>query len=94
MRFSGNGSAGNLASLTLLKSEKVFDSLQPPDMRWLLTIFIALIVLLTCIPWLSKLGLGRLPGDINFRIGRFPIRLPIASTILILVGAYLFGRLI
>ncbi len=63
-------------------------------MRWILTILIALIVLLTCVPWLTKFGLGRLPGDINFRLGRREVKIPIMSTLLIMIGAFLIGRLI
>lgn len=63
-------------------------------MRWILTILIALMVLLTLVPWLSKFGLGHLPGDINFRLGKRRISIPLASTILIVLGAYLIGRLI
>lgn len=64
------------------------------NMRWILTILIALMVLMTLVPWLSKFGLGRLPGDINFRLGKRHISIPLASTILIVLGAYLLGRLI
>ena len=62
-------------------------------MRWILTILISLMVLMTCIPWLSRFGLGRLPGDINFRLGKRKISVPLASTVLIVLGAYLIGRL-
>ncbi|MBO5658996.1 MAG: DUF2905 domain-containing protein [Duodenibacillus sp.] len=62
-------------------------------MRWILTILISLMVLMTCIPWLSRFGLGRLPGDINFRLGKRKISIPLASTVLIVLGAYLIGRL-
>ena len=36
--------------------------------RWLLTIFLALVVFSAMLPWLEKLGVGRLPGDLRFRI--------------------------
>lgn len=63
-------------------------------MRWLLTILVLLMVVLTSIPWLSKFGLGKLPGDINFSIGKHHISIPLASTILIFVVCYFIGRLI
>lgn len=63
-------------------------------MRWIFTILIALMILLTALPWLSKFGIGKLPGDINFRLGRRQISIPIASTVLIVVFAFLVGRLI
>lgn len=35
--------------------------------RWLITIFIATAILSTTWPWLAKLGIGRLPGDLRLR---------------------------
>ena len=58
-------------------------------MRWIFTILIVLMVLMTAVPWLSKFGLGRLPGDINFMLGRRKISIPLASTLLIFIGACL-----
>lgn len=63
-------------------------------MRWILTILISLMVLMTAVPWLSKFGLGRLPGDINFTVCGRRISIPLASTVLIVLGAYLIGRLL
>ena len=37
-------------------------------MKWLLTTFLALLVLTALQPWLQKLGIGRLPGDLRFKI--------------------------
>ena len=51
--------------------------------RWLLTIFIALIVFSAMLPWLQKLGIGRLPGDVRFTLFGKTFFLPFASTILI-----------
>ena len=63
-------------------------------MRWMLTILVALMVLLTVVPWLTRFGLGRLPGDINFTIGRRKVSIPLASTILVFLAIFLVGRLI
>ncbi len=52
-------------------------------MRWLIIIFLAIIVLTSAIPWLQKLGIGRLPGDFNFSLFGKNIQIPIASTVLI-----------
>lgn len=39
--------------------------------RWLIVVFIALLVFSGLRPWLDRLGLGRLPGDFRFRfLGR------------------------
>jgi hypothetical protein len=51
--------------------------------RWTLTIFFGLIVFSAALPWLEKLGIGRLPGDIRFTLFGKTIFLPFASTILL-----------
>lgn len=63
-------------------------------MRFVVTLFIGLIVLTALQPWLQKLGLGRLPGDLRFRIGKREILLPFASTLLLTVVVFLIGRFI
>lgn len=50
--------------------------------------------LMTCVPWLARFGLGRLPGDINFRIFGRRISIPIASTLLIFLMFFLIGKLL
>ena len=52
-------------------------------MKWLLTTFLALLVLTALQPWLQKLGLGRLPGDLRFRRNGKEIVLPVTSTIVL-----------
>jgi hypothetical protein len=52
-------------------------------LRWLLTIFVALAVFATMLPWLEKIGLGRLPGDVRLRLFGKTYQLPFASTILL-----------
>jgi hypothetical protein len=63
-------------------------------MRFVVTLFIGLIVLTALQPWLQKLGIGRLPGDLRFRIGKREVLLPFASTLLLTVLVFLIGRLI
>ncbi len=63
-------------------------------MRWLLTMFIALVVLTALQPWLRRIGIGRLPGDVNFRIGSREYSFPFASTALLSLLMFLIGRLI
>lgn len=62
--------------------------------RWVLTIFIALIVFSALLPWLEKLGVGRLPGDLRFKLFGKTIFLPFASTILLSLCALLLARLL
>ncbi|WP_338846054.1 DUF2905 family protein [Massilia sp. W12] len=60
--------------------------------RWVLVIFITLLILSYLLPWLEKLGLGRLPGDFRFKLfGRIHV-LPFASTILLSLLAALIGK--
>lgn len=60
--------------------------------RWVLTIFIALIVFSALLPWLEKLGVGRLPGDVSFSLFGKRIFLPFASTILLSTVVFLVAR--
>ncbi len=62
--------------------------------RWTLTIFIALVILSAALPWLEKLGIGRLPGDLRFSLFGKVVFLPFASTILLSVLIFLGGRLL
>lgn len=63
-------------------------------LRWILTIFVALIVFSALLPWLEKLGIGKLPGDIRFTLFGKKIFLPFASTLLLSMLALLVGRLL
>ena len=60
--------------------------------RWVLTIFIALIVFSAALPWLEKLGVGRLPGDVKFSLFGKTVFLPFASTILLSSVIFLAAR--
>ena len=62
--------------------------------RWLLTIFLALVVFSAMLPWLEKLGVGRLPGDLRFRIFGKTFFLPFASTIVLSLVFFLAARFI
>ncbi|MDB5776829.1 MAG: hypothetical protein JWP38_2962 [Herbaspirillum sp.] len=60
--------------------------------RWVLVIFLALIVFSQALPWLEKLGIGRLPGDVRFTLFGRVFSLPFASTILLSVVVFLLAR--
>jgi Protein of unknown function (DUF2905) len=62
--------------------------------RWVLTTFIALSILSASLPWMKKLGIGRLPGDFTLRmIGReYPF--PFMSTILLSILLSLAARML
>ena len=48
--------------------------------RWLIILGVVLVVAGLLWPWLSKLGLGRLPGDIVVERENFRLYLPIATS--------------
>lgn len=55
--------------------------------RWLVIVFLALLVFSAIGPWLEKLGLGRLPGDLRFRFAGRDWFIPLGSSVLIsLIG--------
>jgi hypothetical protein len=62
--------------------------------RWMLVIFLALLLISWATPLLRKLGLGRLPGDFHFRAFGREWFIPLASTVLLSLLASLIGRLI
>ena len=52
-------------------------------LKWVLALVIALIVLTALSPWLSRYGLGRLPGDLTVRYKGRLYYLPFTSTVLL-----------
>jgi hypothetical protein len=64
--------------------------------RTLITIGVALVLIGLAWPWLAKLGLGRLPGDIvvekeNFRL-YFPITTAIIISLVVTLAFWLFRK--
>jgi Protein of unknown function (DUF2905) len=54
-------------------------------MKWLIAIGLALIVVGLLWPWLSKVGLGRLPGDIAIERGNLRLYFPITTCLIVSV---------
>ena len=63
-------------------------------LRWMIVIFLALVVLSWLTPWLNKLGVGKLPDDLRFRLFGREWYLPLASTVLLSFVASLISMLI
>lgn len=51
--------------------------------KWLIILGVALILTGLAWPWLSRLGLGHLPGDIHIERKGFSFYLPITSSIVV-----------
>ena len=62
--------------------------------RWLLVIFVALIVINAFTPLFAKLGLGKLPGDLRFRLFGREWFIPLTTTILLSMVASVVAKLI
>jgi hypothetical protein len=62
--------------------------------RWLLVIFLALLVFQGLHRWLEKIGLGRLPGDFRFKLFGRDFFLPVASSVLLSLVAMGISHLI
>ncbi|MBS5492863.1 MAG: DUF2905 domain-containing protein [Sutterella wadsworthensis] len=63
-------------------------------MRWVICIFVLLVVVLSSVPTLRRWGLGRLPGDINFKFLGKQIEIPLMSTILLTAIVAIVARLL
>jgi hypothetical protein len=65
-------------------------------MRWLVILVATVVVVSLAWPWLARLGLGRLPGDITFTRGGRSYRIPMTTTLLLSLllslVVHLFGR--
>lgn len=62
--------------------------------RWLIVIFIALMLINWFTPFFRNLGFGRLPGDLRFTIFGREIFLPLTTTIILSLVASGVSKLI
>jgi hypothetical protein len=53
--------------------------------QWLIAIGVVLVVVGLLWPWISRLGLGRLPGDVVVERGQFSVYFPIVTCLIISV---------
>ena len=60
--------------------------------RWLIVVFLALVLISWFTPLLGKLGFGRLPGDFRFRLFGREWFIPLTSTLLLSALASLLAR--
>ena len=62
--------------------------------RWLIVVFLALLLIDGFSPWLRRLGFGRLPGDLRFRLWGRERYVPLTSTLLLSFVASLLAKYI
>lgn len=60
--------------------------------RWMIVIFLALVLISWVTPLLRRLGLGRLPGDLHFRLFGREWFIPLTSTIVLSLLASAIAR--
>jgi hypothetical protein len=62
--------------------------------RWVAVIFVALAIFYPLLPWLDKLRVGRVPGDVRFRRNGVVFCLPFGSTVLWSAIVFLIAELL
>ncbi len=62
-------------------------------LKWLLVVAVGVAVIAIFSPWLSRRGLGHLPGDITVRWRGRTLYLPITTTVLLSLALTLVARL-
>jgi hypothetical protein len=62
--------------------------------RWMIVIFLALLLISWFTPLLQKLGFGRLPGDLRFRLFGREFFVPLTTTIILSMLAALVSKLL
>lgn len=63
-------------------------------LRWLIVVFLALLLINWLQPLLGKIGFGKLPGDLRFKLFGREWFIPLMSTILLSAVASLIAKLI
>ncbi len=66
----------------------------PTMIRWFIVIFLALMLISWLTPLLGKLGFGKLPGDLRFRLFGRDWSIPLVSTILLSLLASTLSQLL
>jgi hypothetical protein len=60
--------------------------------RWIIVVFLALLLISWVSPALQKLGIGKLPGDLRFKLFGREVFIPLTSTILLSLVAAALSR--
>lgn len=62
--------------------------------RWVAVVFFGLTVFYPLFPWLVKLGVGRLPGDVQFKHRGIIFCIPFGSTVLWSAVTFVIAELV
>ncbi len=62
--------------------------------RWIIVIFLALVLISWFTPFLQKMGFGKLPGDLRFRLFGREWFIPLTTTLVLSFLAGLIAKLI
>ena len=63
-------------------------------MKWLVTLFLVLVILSAAMPFLRRFRLGRLPGDFQIPVRGRVYYIPFASTVVLSLLLWAIGRLL
>ena len=63
-------------------------------MKWLVTLFVALVILSAATPLLRRFRLGRLPGDLQIPVRGRVYYIPFATTVVLSLLIWAIGRLL
>ncbi len=63
-------------------------------LKWLLTLAVVIIVLGLAGPWLARLGLGRMPGDVSVQRNGRRFYFPVATSIVLSLALMLVLHLL
>ena len=63
-------------------------------MKWLVTLFLALVILAMVMPVFGRISLGRLPGDFRIPVRGRVYYVPFTSTLLLSLLVWGIGRLL
>lgn len=63
-------------------------------LRWIVVVFLALLLINGLRPWLRKLGFGKLPGDFSFRLFGRDWFIPLSTTIVLSLLATWVSKII
>ena len=67
---------------------------KPPMIRWFIVIFLMLVFISALTPWLNKLGFGKLPGDLRFKLFGKERYIPLTTTIVLSLIASVISQII